>query len=384
MIPYGRQHINEQDIEAVVDILRSDWLTQGPAGAIFENAVARYCGASQAVAVCNATAALHVACLALGLGKGDILWTAPNTFVASSNCALYCGATVDFVDIDVRTYNMSVESLKAKLEEAERTGHLPKIVVPVHFAGQSCQMKEIKALAVRYGFRIIEDASHAIGSKYLEEPVGNCRFSDITVFSFHPVKIITTGEGGMSLTNSPELAERMRLFRSHGITRDPTKMVQESEGIWHYQQIELGFNYRMPDMMAALGASQMSRLDEFVHRRHEIAARYDQAFVDLPLATPWQDPDVYSSYHLYPIVLHSKQADARRKVFGALRREAIHVNVHYIPVHTQPYYQKLGFKVGAFPIAENYYRNTISIPIFSGLTNEQQSRVIEAISRLVE
>lgn len=383
MIPYGRQHINEQDIEAVVEILRSDWLTQGPTGAIFEDAVASYCGATHAVAVCNATAALHIACMALGLGKGDILWTSPNTFVATSNCALYCGASVDFVDIDARTYNMSVDALQAKLEEAERAGRLPKIVVPVHFAGQSCQMKEIKALAVRYGFRIIEDASHAIGGKYLEEPVGNCRFSDITVFSFHPVKIVTTGEGGMCLTNSGELAERLQLFRSHGITRDPTKMVQESEGIWHYQQIELGFNYRMPDMMAALGASQMSRLDEFVHRRHEIARRYDQAFADLPLTTPWQDSDVYSSYHLYPIVLHSKKEDARRKMFGAMRSEAINVNVHYIPVHTQPYYQKLGFKAGAFPVAEKYYRDTISIPMFFGLADEEQSHVIDAITRLV-
>jgi len=381
MIPYGKQDINAPDIAAVVDVLRSDWLTQGPAVPRFENLAAQYCGASHAVAVCNATAALHLACRALGLGPGDSLWTSPNTFVASANCALYCGASVDFVDIDSRSYNLSVAALSEKLELAERTGRLPKIVIPVHFAGQSCDMREIKQLADRYGFKIIEDASHAIGGSYLGEPVGNCRYSDITVFSFHPVKLITTGEGGMALTNSAALNERMQLLRSHGITRDGARMVGENDGGWYYQQIELGYNYRMTDMQAALGASQMERLDGFVRRRHEIAVRYGEMMSGIPAVLPWQHPDTHSSFHLYPI----RVAEASRKrVFDKLRDAEVGVNVHYIPVHTQPYYQQMGFRFGDFPEAERYYRETISLPLYPGLSEAQQDHVVATLQKVLQ
>ena len=385
MIPYGRQDISEQDIQAVVDVLKSDWLTQGPAVPRFEAAVAEYCGADHAVAVCNATAALHLACLALDLRPGDILWTSPNTFVASANCALYCGASVDFVDIDARTYNMSVAALREKLVHAERAGHLPKIVVPVHFAGQSCEMREIKALADHYGFRIIEDASHAIGGKYLDGPVGNCRYADVTIFSFHPVKIITTGEGGMALTNNPALAEKMQLLRSHGITRNPAQMVGESEGDWYYQQIELGYNYRMTDIQAALGASQMLRLDKFVAKRHAIAKRYDELLVGLPMVSPWQHPDAYSGRHLYPICIKLQELKVtHRMVFDSLRAQGIGVNLHYIPVHTQPYYQSLGFKRGDFPEAERYYAEAISLPMYASLSEQNQDRVVNVLKDLLQ
>ena len=383
MIPYGRQDISEQDIQAVVDVLKSDWLTQGPGVPRFEKAVAESCRAGHAVAMCDATAVLHVACLALGLGPGDILWTSPNTFVASANCALYCGASVDFVDIDPRTYNMSVDALRKKLERAEREGRLPKIVIPVHYAGQSCGMREIKALANCYGFRVIEDASHAIGGTYLDEPVGSCRYSDIAVFSFHPVKIVTTGEGGMALTNDPELAEKMRLLRSHGTTRNPAQMTGEKEGDWYYQQVELGYNFRMTDMAAALGTSQMSRLDEFVRRRRAIAARYDEALRPLPIVTPWQHPDTRSAFHLYAIRVPGKNGK-RKKVFDGLRKAEVLVNVHYIPVHTQPYYQRLGFKAGDFPEAERHYQETISLPMFPSLSDESLAYVIRWLSLILE
>lgn len=380
-IPYGRQDINEQDIQAVVDVLKSDWLTQGPTIPRFEEAVTSHCGGKYAIAVTNATSALHIACLALGVGPGDVVWTSPNTFVASSNCALYCGATVDFVDIDARTYNMSVEKLREKLALAESKGRLPKVVIPVHFAGQSCEMREIKALADQYGFRIIEDASHAIGGRYLGEPVGNCRYSDIVIFSFHPVKIITTAEGGMAVTNDPELDVRLRLFRSHGITRDTELMVGKSAGAWDYEQIALGYNYRMTDIHAALGVSQMNRLDEFCERRRALAARYDEALKDLPIGLPWQHPDTESSFHLYPIrCLGSNDGDGRRAIFDKLRQAGIIVNVHYKPVHTQPYYQKLGFATGDFPVAEQFYSQAISIPMFSALPDASATTVINAIS----
>lgn len=380
MIPYGRQSISPADIEAVVGVLRSDWLTQGPAVERFEQAVAEYCGAAQAVAVNSATSALHIACLALGLGPGDWLWTSPNTFVASANCALYCGARVDFVDIDPRTYNLSVDALRDKLERAERAGRLPKVVIPVHFAGQACAMREIGALAARYGFRVIEDASHAIGGRYRNEPVGNGRYSDITIFSFHPVKIITTGEGGMALTQDPELAETMRRLRTHGITRDPARMVGEVQGPWYYQQIELGFNYRMTDIQAALGYSQLQRLDEFVARRHELAERYDALLADLPVITPWRDPEAWSAFHLYVICLDEQRADrSRRTVFQALRQQGIGVNVHYIPVHTQPYYQYLGFRPGDYPVAKDYYADALSLPLYPALTAAEQDRVVAAL-----
>ncbi|HEY9855060.1 MAG TPA: UDP-4-amino-4,6-dideoxy-N-acetyl-beta-L-altrosamine transaminase, partial [Stenomitos sp.] len=351
LIPYGRQDIDDADLAAVAEVLRSDWLTQGPAITRFEEMVAGYCGAQHALAVSNATAALHLACRALDLGPGDLLWTSPNTFVASANCARYCGADVDFVDIDPQTYNMSVTALAAKLEAAEKAGRLPKIVIPVHFAGQSCDMEGIHALAERYGFYVVEDASHAVGARYRDTLVGSGRYSDMTIFSFHPVKIITTGEGGLVLTNRPELYERLALLRSHGITRDADLMQGPSEGPWYYQQIDLGYNYRLTDIQAALGASQMRRLETFIARRQELARRYDELLKDLPVVRPWQSPDGASSYHLYPIQVEGSR---RREIFEALRARGIGVNVHYIPVHTQPYYQELGFRPGDFPEAERY------------------------------
>lgn len=381
MIPYGRQDITDEDIAAVEAVLRSDFLTQGPAVPAFERALANYCGAIHGVAVSNATAALHIACLALGLGPGDRLWTSPNTFVASANCGLYCGAQVDFVDIDPQTHNMSVSALEAKLLKAAAEGRLPKVVIPVHFAGQSCEMREIHALGQRYGFRIIEDASHAVGGRYLGEPVGNCRYSDITVFSFHPVKIITTAEGGMALTNDPKLAAQMERLRSHGITREPAMMAWESEGPWYYQQTELGFNFRMTDLQAALGHSQLQRLDDYVARRHSIAARYNEALVELPLTVPYQHPDSRSALHLYPI--HLNDVAARRQVFEGLRAKGVGVNVHYIPVHNQPHYRQLGFAVGDFPEAEHYYAGAISLPMFPTLTPNQQEEVIAALKELL-
>jgi UDP-4-amino-4,6-dideoxy-N-acetyl-beta-L-altrosamine transaminase len=385
MIPYGRQDISDADIAAVIDILRSDYLTQGPAVPHFEQAVAAKVGARYAVAVNAATSALHIACLALDLGPGDRLWTSPNTFVASSNCALYCGASVDFVDIDPRTYNLSVETLATKLEQAERTGTLPKIVVPVHYAGQSCDMRGMAALSQRYGFRVIEDASHAIGGRYQGEPVGNGRYSDITVFSFHPVKIITTGEGGMALTNDPLLAERLQRHRSHGITSHPEDMhSRPADEIWNYQQIRLGFNYRMTDIQAALGLSQLDRLDAFVEARHRIARVYDAELSGLPVRTPWQHPDTWSSYHLYPIRLQLQQTSkTQREVYDALRQAEILVNLHYIPVYRQPYYEALGFGPGHCPEAEQYHKEAISIPMYPGLTKEHQQIVIQAVRNAV-
>lgn len=384
MIPYGRQDISEDDIAAVVAVLRSDWITQGPAVPAFEQAIAAYTGARHAVAVSNGTAALHLACLALGLGPGDRLWTVPNTFVATANAGLYCGATVDFVDIDPRSYLMSVAALERKLELAASAGALPKIVVPVHFAGQSCDMRAIQGLSRRYGFRIVEDAAHAIGADYLDGKVGNGRYSDITVFSFHPVKIVTTGEGGALTTNDPVLAGRLSELRSHGITREPERMQGPSEGPWYYQQVELGLNYRITDIQAALGVSQMTRLDDFVARRRHLAARYDGKLADLPLITPWQSPDSRSAYHLYPIQLRLERLRvSRREVFDALRAAEIGVQVHYIPVHLQPYYRTFGFKEGDFPAAERYYAGTVTLPLFAALTEAEQDFVIERLSAIL-
>lgn len=386
MIPYGRQHITQADIDAVIGVLQSDFLTQGPAVPRFEQAIAAYCGARHAIATNSATGALHVACLALGLGPGDWLWTSPITFVASSNCALYCGAQVDFVDIDPRTYNISVDRLADKLAAAEKAGKLPKVVVPVHLSGQSCEMAAIRELSRRYGFKIIEDASHAIGGKYRGgsdapfEPVGNCRYSDITVLSFHPVKIITTGEGGMALTNDATLADRMQRFRSHGITSTREQMQpRPAEEIWNYQQILLGYNYRMTDIQAALGLSQLTRLDEYVSRRHAIARRYNEELRELPLQLPWQHPDTYSGYHLYPIRVPLGGAHRQREVYEVLQAERINVNVHYIPVHRQPYYERLGFVAGYCPEAEKYHRETITLPLFPTLTEAEQGKVIEVL-----
>lgn len=384
MIPYGRQDISAADVRAVVDVLQSDFLTQGPQVPRFEQAVAARVGAAHAVAVNSATSALHLACLALDLGPGDWLWTSPITFVASANCGLYCGARVDFVDIDPRTYNLCPQALERKLEQAARDGRLPKIVVPVHLSGQSCDMLAIHALAQRFGFKIIEDASHAIGGSYRGECIGNCRYSDIAVFSFHPVKVITTGEGGMALTQDARLAERMARLRTHGITRDAAQMTQVADGPWYYQQLDLGFNYRMTDLQAALGVSQMSRLDAFVERRHQLADRYDRLLAELPLTLPWQHPDSYSGLHLYVIRLQLDRIGcSHRQVFDALRAQGIGVNLHYIPVHLQPYYAQLGFRRGDYPEAERYYAEAISIPMFATLSDAQQDQVVDALRHAV-
>ena len=380
MIPYGRQDITQADVDAVVAVLRSDFLTQGPQVPLFEQTVANHVGARHALAVNSATSALHIACLALGLGPGDWLWTTPITFVASANCGLYCSAQVDFVDIDPRTYNLCPQALERKLVAAQAAGRLPKIVVAVHLCGQPCDMAAIHALGQRFGFKIIEDASHAIGGKYKGEFIGNGRYSDITVFSFHPVKIITTAEGGMAVTNDPQLAEKMALLRSHGITRDPRQMTHPADGPWYYQQIDLGFNYRMTELQAALGISQMQRLDQYVARRHELAIRYDNLLAALPVTRPWQHPDSYSGLHLYVIRLQLDQiGKSHLEIFESLRQQGIGVNLHYIPVHLQPYYQAMGFKRGDYPEAERYYAEAISLPMFQTMSLEQQDTVLDAL-----
>jgi UDP-4-amino-4,6-dideoxy-N-acetyl-beta-L-altrosamine transaminase len=385
-IPYGRQDISESDIDTVVAVLRSDYLTQGPAVPAFERAVTEYCGTQYGVATNSATSALHIACLALGVGKGDSVWTTPTTFVASANCALYCGATVDFVDINTNTYNIDVQQLAQKLAESEKAGTLPKVVIPVHLCGQPCEMSDIYTLSLRYGFKIIEDASHAIGGKYRDESIGNCHYSDITIFSFHPVKIITTGEGGMAVTNDDTLAKKMRLLRSHGISSNTEDMqprpVQE---IWNYQQIDLGFNYRMTDLQAALGLSQISRLDSFVEKRHRIAAKYDSELADLPVQTPWQHPDSYSAYHLFPIRIKSNKSNtSQRQVYDRMQEAGINVNLHYIPVYRQPFYEAIGFKMGYCPEAELYYREVLSIPMYPALTDAEQAKVIHVLREIFE
>ncbi|NUT79802.1 UDP-4-amino-4,6-dideoxy-N-acetyl-beta-L-altrosamine transaminase [Pseudomonas brassicacearum] len=385
MIPYGRQDITQADIDAVIGVLQSDFLTQGPMVPRFEQQVAGHVGASHALAVNSATSALHIACLALGLGPGDRLWTSPVTFVASANCGLYCGAQVDFVDIDPRTYNLCPLALELKLERAEREGTLPKVVVPVHLCGQPCDMQAIHKLAKRYNFKVIEDASHAIGGKYKGEFIGNGKYSDVTVFSFHPVKIITTAEGGMALTNDAELASKMALLRSHGITRDPQQMTHETDGPWYYQQIELGFNYRMTELQAALGVSQMERLDQYIVRRHQLAARYNDLLAAFPVVVPWQHVDSYSGLHLYVIRLQlDKVTRSHRQVFESLREQGIGVNLHYIPVHIQPYYAQMGFKPEDFPAAQAYYREAISIPMFQTMSDEQQDQVVAAIAKALK
>lgn len=382
MIPYGRQDISQDDIDAVTSVLRSDFLTQGPAVPRFEAALADWTGAAYGIAVNSATSALHIACLALELGPGDRLWTSPITFVASANCGLYCGATVDFVDIDPATYNMCPAQLEEKLIAANKAGTLPKVIVPVHMCGQPCDMEAIGALARAYGVAVIEDASHAIGGFWQDAPVGSCIYSDITVFSFHPVKIITTAEGGLATTNNPELAARMERLRSHGITRDPALMSHDPDGPWYYQQIDLGLNYRMTEMQAALGLSQMDRLEQFVAHRHLLAERYDIALAELSLATPWRHPDSYSAFHLYIIALRDPRR--HRATFEALRAQGIGVNLHYIPVHLQPYYRKMGFAPGDFPVSENYYSRAISLPLFATMTETQQDKVVEALKRALE
>ena len=385
MIPYGKQEISEADISAVVDVLRSDWLTQGPAVPSFEAVVAAYCGTRHAVAVNSGTSALHLACLALDVGPGDRVWTSAVTFAASANCARYCGAQVDFVDIDPRTYNMSVSALTAKLERAQRTDSLPKVLIPVHLCGQACDMAAIHALGGQYGFKIIEDASHAIGGRYRGEPVGNCQYSDITVFSFHPVKVITTAEGGMATTNDIELAKHMQLLRTHGITRDPEDMTQEPDGPWYYEQITLGFNYRMTDLQAALGKSQIRRVDEFVAARNRISARYDSLLAKLSVVTPWQHPDSLSARHLYVVRLRLEEIrNTHRQVFETMRRSGIGVNLHYIPVYRHPYYAKVGANGIECPEAERYYAEAISLPLYPTLTEAQQERVVNVLHEACE
>ena len=384
MIPYGRQDIIQADIDAVVQVLKSDFITQGQTVPRFERVICSYTNAIHGIATNSATSALHIACLALGLGKGDYLWTTPISFVASANCGLYCGSKVDFVDIDPKTYNLSAQELERKLIKAKQDNKLPKIVIPVHFAGQSCDMKKIHSLSQEYDFIIIEDASHAIGGKYHNQPIGSCKYSDITIFSFHPVKIITTGEGGIAMTNNSKLAKKMQLLRSHGITRDKQLMTKESEGIWYYQQVGLGYNYRMTDIQAALGISQMQRIDLFIKNRHKLRQRYDQQLSQLPIVIPFQSKDNYSALHLYPIqVKHDIVRKSHKQLFSDMRLHNIGVNLHYIPIHTQPYYQQMGFKQGDFPNAERYYSSAMSLPLFNKMTHEQQNKVISILSRVL-
>jgi len=380
-IPYGRQNINQADIEAVVKVLESDFLTQGDIVPAFENAVAEICESPYAVAVNSATSALHLACMALELGPGDLVWTTPISFVASANCARYCGAEIDFVDIDPQTYNLSVDALQKKLKQAALNQRLPKIVIPVHFSGQACEMKQIHGLAEHYGFKIIEDASHAIGGRYLNSPIGKGEYSDITVFSFHPVKIITTGEGGMALTRQPDLYQRMKRLRTHGIVREPDEMPGESDGPWYYQQIELGYNYRLTDLQAALGLSQLKRLDTFIEQRHALARRYDQLLANLPLLTPWQHPDSYSGLHLYVIRLKLSEIHrSRLEVFNFLRAAELGVNIHYIPIYRQAYYAQMGFRASDFPESEKYYAETLTLPLYPALTEADQDRVVQVLN----
>jgi len=379
-IPYGRQDVDDDDVAAVETVLRSDWLTQGPATERLEQVVADYCGAEHAVAVSNGTAALHAACHAAGLGPGGLLWTSPITFVASANCARYVGADVGFVDIDPRSLNMDAVALEAKLEEAERADRLPDIVVPVHFGGASCNMKRIAELSRRFGFTVIEDASHAIGGRYKSHPVGSCEYSSMATFSFHPVKIVTTGEGGMIVTNEADYAERLRLFRSHGITRDPELMEDTSLGAWRYEQLDLGYNYRITDIQAALGVSQMHRIDEFVDRRNELAKRYMRLLEDVPVCWQTVAEDIYSAYHLFVVEL---QRDERSRVFAGMRDAGVGVNVHYIPVHLQPYYRRLGFRKGDFPVAEDYYSRAMTLPLYPKMEDEALEVVVDALLGMI-
>ncbi|MBU2869961.1 UDP-4-amino-4,6-dideoxy-N-acetyl-beta-L-altrosamine transaminase [Colwellia sp. E2M01] len=379
MIPYGKQDLNEDDIAAIVDVLKSDYLTQGPKVPEFEQAIASYCGAQFATATNSATSALHIACLALGVGQEDIVWTSPISFVASSNCALYCGANVDFVDIDIQSGNLSLLALTNKLHHAKLNNILPKALIVVHLAGNCCEMSAIYQLSLQYGFSIIEDASHAIGASYNSHKVGSCRYSDITIFSFHPVKIITSAEGGMALTNEAELAEKIQLLRNHGITNDPKVMTETSHGPWYYQQIELGFNYRMTELQAALGLSQAKRLDDFVQQRNALAQRYDQAFKNSSLTYLRPNSETHSSYHLYIVLLAQPYQDFHKEVISKLRAKNVFAHVHYIPIHLQPYYQNLGFKAGDYPIAENYYQRAISLPLYPNLSNEAQQYIIDTL-----
>jgi UDP-4-amino-4,6-dideoxy-N-acetyl-beta-L-altrosamine transaminase len=379
-IPYGRQSISDNDIQVVSDVFRSDFLTQGPVVPRFEAALGNRCGAKFAVAMNSATSALHVACMALGVQPGDRVWTSPITFVASANCARYCGADVEFVDIDPRTYNLCPSRLETKLIDAKKTGTLPKVVIPVHLSGQSCDMAAIHDLAKIYGFSIIEDASHAVGGTYKGIPVGSCQFSDITVFSFHPVKIITTGEGGMALTNDKSLADSMARLRTHGITRDVAEMQSAPAGSWYYEQLDLGYNYRLTDIAAALGLSQFQRIDEFVSRRHEIANRYSNLFANTSVNRPWQHPDSYSAFHLYIVRIDfGFHRTTQKDVFEELHANGIMANLHYIPVYHQPYYQQFGYSITDYPESEKYYAEAISLPMYPDLSVDEQSFVAKTL-----
>lgn len=378
-IPYGRQDITKEDIDAVVKTLQSDYLTQGPVVEKFETSLKNYCDAKYSIAVNSATSALHIACLAIGIQKGDIVWTSPITFVASANCALYCGASIDFVDINFDTNNICIDALKEKLKKAKSENCLPSVLIPVHMCGTCCDMESIFNLSKEYGFKIIEDASHAIGGKYKNSKIGESKYSDITVFSFHPVKIITTGEGGAALTNNKEIFKKLALFRSHGVTRDSSQMTKMPEGDWYYEQTELGFNYRMTDIQAALGVSQISRIDSYVSKRNEIAEYYDKNLSYLPIELPKTPDDVYSSYHLYIIKLSQDASIKRKELFNFLRNNKIGVNVHYIPVHLQPYYKKRGFSEGDFPEAERFYRQAISLPLHPNLSKKDQDFIIDTL-----
>lgn len=381
-IPYGRQNILQEDIDAVIAVLNSDFLTQGPVVSLFEEAIAKKCSVRYGVAVNSATSALHLACMALGVGKGDMVWTSPISFVASANCALYCGANVDFVDIDLATYNMSVDALEAKLVSASAENRLPKVVIPVHMAGQSCDMEEIYRLSQRYGFSVIEDASHAVGATYKNTPVGSCQYSDITIFSFHPVKIITTGEGGMALTNSSELATKMKLLSSHGITRDVSLMKNQPDGDWYYEQLQLGYNYRMTDIQAALGLSQASRLTDYVNRRNNLAKNYIKELIDLPLILPKQSKNIISAFHLFIVLLDFDNSEMHQKIFKQMRDLGIGVNLHYIPIYKQPFYVDNGY-IANCPNAENYYKRAISLPIYPDLKNTDQAYVINSLKEIM-
>ncbi len=381
-IPYGRQTIQASDIEAVMQVLKSDWITQGPAIEHFEQKLAKRFESPHALAVCNATAALHLAYLAAGLGPGKKLWTSPNTFLATANAARFCGADVDFVDIDPKSWNLSVEQLVLRLSQAEKTGQLPDVLAPVHFGGNPCEMEAIAGLARKYNFQVVEDASHAVGARYQNHPIGSSHYSDFTVFSFHPVKIITTGEGGAILTHNTAAYERMARLRSHGMTRNPKLMQQEGEGGWYYEQLELGFNYRITDIQAALGESQLERLDSFIQQRQVLAKRYSELLADLSADLALQLPSVsaeaVSAWHLYVIRIPSRKG-MRKQVYDHLQKAGIEVNVHYIPVHLQPYYRQLGFKPGDFPEAEAYYREAITLPLFPTLTLKQQDFIVSTL-----
>lgn len=383
MIPYGKQDISEEDIAAVISVLKSDYITQGPKVVEFEQAIANICQAKFGIATNSATSALHMSCLSLGVTAGDLVWTSPISFVASANCALYCQATVDFVDIDINSGNICPIALKEKLQKAKNAQCLPKVLIAVHLAGQSCLMEEIYKLSQLYNFRIIEDASHAIGAKYQAKAVGNCRYSDITIFSFHPVKIITSAEGGIAVTNCEKLNKSLQLYRSHGVITDSESMTEASHGPWYYQQIALGFNYRMTEMQAALGLSQLSRLNSFVEQRNALANYYNQAFANTDLTILIPHSDNYSAYHLYVVLLPENKKDEREQIVTALRNNNIFAHVHYIPIHIQPYYQNLGFKRGDYPSAENYYQRAISLPIYPRLTNNEQNHVIETLKSLL-